>query len=192
MTESDRELRNERVAGSPDMGEPVFLAVGKLRRPHGVRGEMLMDVLTDFPDRLQVGKPVFIGEKRIPLLIRGRRTHHKGMLISFEGYDDPESIGVYRNAIAYVRIEDLPPLPDGEFYHHQILGIRVVTEEGRVLGHLSKILETGANDVYVVGTLSGPDILLPAIESVIRSIDLEKNEMLVYLLPGLEGEQPDL
>ena len=150
-----------------------------------------MEILTDFPERIQPGARVFVGEERISLSIRGRRTHHKGLLISFDGYDDPESVGIFRNSIAYVRVEDLPALPDGDYYHHQLIGIRVVTEEGRELGTLVKIMETGANDVYVVSTPTGPDLLLPAIESVILSIDIENDEMLVQLLPGLEVEQAE-
>jgi len=186
MTEQDSITRSENFAGPPDNGEPVFLVVGKLRRPHALRGEMLMDILTDFPDRLTPDLLVYVGEDHLPLRIRSRRPHMRAMLVSFDGYDDPQSVGELRNHFVYVRSEDRPPLPDGEYYHHQILGLRVRCDDGRFLGTISKILVTGANDVYIVNTASGPDILLPAIESVVLDVDIDNGEILVHLLPGLE------
>jgi 16S rRNA processing protein RimM len=85
----------------------------------------------------------------------------------------------------YVRADDRPPLAEGEYYHHQLLGLRVVSDEGQFLGRITKILDTTANEVYVVRPDSGPEILLPAIEEVILVIDVDKGEMQVHVLPGL-------
>jgi 16S rRNA processing protein RimM len=186
MSGKKKTTRSERYAGLPSFGEPVFLVVGKLRRPHGVKGEMLMEVLTDFPERLQPGSVLFVGDEHLPLSIRSRRTHHYGLLISFEGYDNPEDVGVFRNHYVYVSAVDRPPLPDGEYYHHQLLGLSVVSDTGEVLGQLTEILVTGANDVYLIKSESSPDLLLPAIDSVILEIDLDEEKMLVHLLPGLK------
>ncbi len=177
--------QNDKPAGSLNSGGPVFLVVGKLRRPHGVKGEMLMDVLTDFPERLRSGLLVYVGEEHQSLRIISLRQSNQALLVAFEPYRDPESVGVLRNQFIYVRADDRPPLPEGEFYHHQLIGLRVITDEGVVLGQLSSILETGANDVYVVTLESGREALLPAISSVILDIDLEQGEMQVHLLPGL-------
>ena len=70
-------------------------------------------------------------------------------MLTFDGYTTPESVGVLRNQILYVRTADLPPLPDGDYYHHQVIGLNVVDEAGRLLGKVTEILETGANDVLV-------------------------------------------
>jgi 16S rRNA processing protein RimM len=177
----------EKPAGSPGEGEPVFLVVGKLRRPHGLRGELIMEVITDFPERLEPGVQVYVGEGFRPLRIRSRRWHGKLLLIAFDGYHEREAAGEFRNWLVYVRADDRPPLPEGEYYEHQLLGLRVVSDEGKFLGWLAQILETGANDVYIVRPESGPDILLPAIDDVILDIDLARAEMRVSLLPGLEG-----
>lgn len=185
MTEQDSITLSENIAGSPNTGEPVFLAVGKLRRPHALRGEVLMDVLTDFPERLQPGVVVYVGEEHLPIRIRSRRDHGRAMLIAFEGYDDRDSIGVFRNHFLYVRSDDRPALPEGDYYHHQLLGLSIRSDDGLLLGVLSKILITGANDVYVVSADTGPDILIPAIDSVVLDVNLEQGEMLVHLLPGL-------
>lgn len=175
----------EQPAGSPGKGEPVFLVIAKLRRPHGVRGEVIMDVLTDFPERLKKGLVVFIGQDHRAETIRSLRQHGTALLVAFKGYDTPETVGVLRNELVYVRADDRPPLAEGEYYHHELIGLRVVDESGILLGTLIQILDTRANDVYVVRPQAGPEILLPAIESVILDIDLEKGEIRVHLLPGL-------
>jgi 16S rRNA processing protein RimM len=176
---------NERQAGSPPGGEPAFLVVGKLRAPHGVRGEILLEVITDFPERLQPGVTVLVGEEHKPQRIRSRRTHNKGLLVSFEGYTTPETVGALRNTLVYVTTADRPPLPEGEYYHHQLLGLRVLNDDGQELGRIVEILTTAANDIYVVQGESGAEILLPAIEEVIREIDFDNGLLRAHLLPGL-------
>jgi 16S rRNA processing protein RimM len=179
------EKKLEQPAGSPIPGEPEFLVIGKLRRPHGIRGEILMDVLTDFPERLEAGMTVFIGEDHRPQRIAGLRNNNREMLLTLEGFYSPEDVGIFRNELVYVRVADRPELEEGEFYHHQLIGMRVVLESGAPLGTLVEILVTGANDVYVVQPEAGPEILLPAIADVILDIDLEHGQMRVQPLPGL-------
>ena len=183
--QGDEPQQTEQPAGSPSPGEPVFLVVGKLHRPHGVRGEMIMEIITDFPERLRNGVVVYAGEEYQPLRIRSRREHSRGLLVSFDSHLDPEAAGRLRNQFVYVRADDRPPLAEGEYYHHQLLGLRVVSDEGQFLGRITKILDTTANEVYVVRPDSGPEILLPAIEEVILVIDVDKGEMQVHVLPGL-------
>jgi 16S rRNA processing protein RimM len=79
-------------------------------------------------------------------------------------------------------------LPEGEHYHHELLGLQVFSDEGQLLGALTQIMVTRANDVYIVRSDTGSEILLPAIESVILEIDLEQGKMVVHLLPGLLSE----
>jgi len=178
-------MRSEQSAGSPPEGEPVFLAVGKLRRPHGLKGEMLMDVLTDFPERLTPGMIVYVGSEHLPLKFLSCRWHLKALLVAFVEYPDQESVADLRNQLVYVPTEDRPDLPEGEYYHHQVLGLRVVSDEGMVLGAVVDILETGANDVFVVRHETGSEILLPVIDEVILQVDLARGELRVHLLPGL-------
>ncbi len=172
-------------AGSPQKGEPVFLAVGKLHRPHGVRGEIIMDVLTDFPERLQVGITLYVGPDHRPLRLRSHRQHAAGMLVAFDGYNTPEKAGELRNHYVYVTTADVPPLPEGEYYHHQLIGLKVVDEVGKVLGKVTEILATGANDVYIVRPEIGTEILIPAVDEYILDTDLERGELRVHVAPGL-------
>ena len=169
--------------------QPVYLAVGKLRRAHGVSGEMVMEVLTDFPDRLHTGRLVYLGEQRTPLHILRRRNHSEGCLISFTEFDNRDQLDDVRNQVVYVRADEIPDLPEGEYYHHQILGLKVVTEAGEALGKVVDILETGVNDVYVVRPEQGAEILLPVIDEVILGVDLAAGELKVRLLPGLVADQ---
>jgi len=181
--------------GSPSAGEPVvYLAVGTLRRSHGIRGDLLMDVMTDFPERLKPGTFVFLGEKKQPLKITRRRSHNDGLILGFEGISSAEQTTKYRAQLVYVQADDRPQLPDGEYYHHQVLGLQVVVEDGAVLGVISEIIITGANDVYVVSAddPQKKDILIPAIQQVILDVDLEKKIMRVHLLPGLVDDKENV
>jgi 16S rRNA processing protein RimM len=176
------ETRN--VPGSPD-GEPVYLVVGFLRRAHGLRGEIIMDLHTDFPERLQSGRKLWVGEDHRPVDLAGARPHAKGMLVKFKGVESPEEAGMLRNQWVYVRASDVPRLPEGKLYQHELYGFDVVDEHGEPLGQLVEILETGANDVYIVRREDGTEILLPAIPSVILEINAPRRLMRVHVLEGL-------
>ncbi len=171
-------------AGSP-LGEPDYLAVGYLRRPHGVAGEMLMDLHTDFPERLKPGRSFYLGEEHLPVTLVHVRAHSNGVLVKLKGVDTPEEAGKYRNSWLFVKTREVPPLPEGKYYQHQLLGLDVMDEEGRLLGKLTEILETGANDVYVVARQAGGELLLPAIPSVILDLKPEEGYIRVHLLEGL-------
>jgi 16S rRNA processing protein RimM len=171
-------------SGSPD-GEPVYLVVGFLRRAHGLRGEIIMDLHTDFPERLQGGRKLFVGEERKPMTLSGARPHAKGMLVKFKGIESPEDAGRLRNQWVYVKAADVPSLPEGKLYQHELFGFEVIDESGNSLGELVEIIETGANDVYVVRDESGKEILLPAIPSVILETDPARRVLRVHLLEGL-------
>ena len=170
----------------PVRSEPVFLAVGCLRHAHGLQGEISMEVYTDFPGRLQSGTQVYVGDSHTPLRIIRSRMAGKAMLLTFDGYQDCDQVNIFRNKMVYSRVDALPSLPEGQFYHHQLLGLRVLDESGLELGTLSEILETGANDVYVVRSPAKPELLLPAIESVILKVDLE-NGLIISRPPEWES-----
>jgi len=167
------------TTGSPQTGEPVYLAVGRLRRPHGVEGEIIMDVLTDFPERLRVGRTLFAGPDYEPVKLASIRGAETEKIVKIVGYDLPETVGRFRNVILYVKAADVPKLPEGQYYHHQLLGLAVVDESGQLLGKLDQILVTGANDIYVVKTPDNKELLLAAIEEVVLEINLEKGEIRV-------------
>jgi 16S rRNA processing protein RimM len=170
--------------GSPT-GEPLYLSVGFLRRPHGVHGEIIMDLHTDFPERLRKGRKLFLGEEHKAVTLEAMRPHANRVLIKFKAIDTPEEVGHFRNQWVYAAVKDLPPLPEGQHYQHELIGINVVDENGNPLGVLEEIVETGANDVYVVRDDVGKEILLPNIPSVVLDLDFARRIMKVHLLEGL-------
>ncbi|HSV85988.1 MAG TPA: ribosome maturation factor RimM [Levilinea sp.] len=177
ITSPDQETN---PTGSPETGEPEFLAIGTLLRAHGIEGDIVMSVLTDFPERLRPGKTVFTGEEHRPLQILRTRPHGKNLIVSFKGIDNREMTALYRGQMVYVRTENVPRLPAGEYYYHQLIGLAVIDEQGTVLGTIDRILETRANDVYIIKTPDGSELLLPAVEDeVVLGVDLERREMRV-------------
>ena len=170
--------------GSPD-GEPVYLTVGFLRRPHGLQGEINMDLHTDFPDRMKSGRKLLVGEEHQPMTLTSVRPHQSGLLVKFKGVETREAAGLLRNQWIYVNASDVPPLPEGQIYQHELIGFSVVDENNTLLGELAEILETGANDVYVVVGSDGKELLLPAIPSVILELDADRRLIRVHLLEGL-------
>jgi 16S rRNA processing protein RimM len=175
-------------AGSPVEGEPAFVVVGKLRHAHGLQGELLLEVWTDFPERLRPGMLVYTGAERQPRKMLTRRQHNLGMLVMLEGLDTPEEAGKLRNQLVYLQTSQIPPLPDGEFYHHELIGMRVVNEAGVELGTIAEILETGANDVLVVRRENGGEILIPVIDEIVLKIDTGAKVMLIHQMDGLVSD----
>ncbi len=173
-----------KLPGSP-VGEPDYLAVGFLRRPHGIHGEIIMDLNTDFPERFRVGRKVFVGDEHKPMTLGSVRPHAKGLLVSLRGIDSAETAGQFRNTWVFIKTKDAPALPKGQYYQYQLIGLNVVDENDKLLGTLTEILETGANDVYVVTDEAGKELLLPAIPSVILDLQPESRFIRVHVLEGL-------
>ncbi len=163
---------------------PRYLAVGRIIAPHGIRGEVEVDIHTDFPERFTPGARVLAGEGKVPLVIESVRPYRKRLLIKFREIPDRTRAETWRGAWLHVPVEEAWPLQEDEYYEYQIVGMDVWTEDGEYLGHVDHIIYTGANDVYVI---VGPEreILIPAIKDVIREIDVEEGRMVVHLLPGL-------
>jgi 16S rRNA processing protein RimM len=170
--------------------EAELLAIGKLLRAHGVHGEMLMEVYTDFPERLVPGVDLYLGKGEGTLRLTRHRSHKDGLLLTFDGYTTPEAVARFRNHLLYVRVDDRPPLADGEYYHHQLIGMRVTRDTGQSVGVVKEILETGASDVLVIRPQIGSEVLIPIVDSFIQDIDLAKGEITVHLIPGMLVEEP--
>jgi 16S rRNA processing protein RimM len=173
----------EKKSGSPK-GESIYLAIGFLRRPHGLMGEMIMDLHTDFPERIKPGRKVYLGDKHESATVGSVRDHGNGLLVKIRGYDDPESAGRFRNHWVYVKSSEVPSLPQGQVYKYELVGLNVIDDAGNPLGEVIEVLETGANDVYVVKN-DEKEILLPAIPDVVLKIDMESKVMTVHLIDGL-------
>jgi 16S rRNA processing protein RimM len=181
----DEGKQTQTLTGSPIESEPDFILIGFVRRPHGVKGELLFSLETDFPERLIKGAKFYLGEEHLAVTIRSRRNHGQGLLLGFEEFPDKPSVERLHNVPLYSKTAEMPALPEGKFYQHQLLGLQVMEENGENLGTLTQILSTGSNDVYIVCDDAGKEILLPAIRDVIRRIDLDEKRMVVRIIPGL-------
>jgi 16S rRNA processing protein RimM len=165
--------------------KPRFVAVGQVVKPHGVRGEVAVEVLTDFPGRFALLETVYIGEADPrPVPVESFRLHKGRALLKFGGYDDRTAVESLRGEMVMVPVDEAMPLEPDEYYQQDLIGLEVWTTDDELLGEVVDILETGANDVFIVEGDRG-EVLLPAIEQVVKWIDLEENRMLVELMEGL-------
>ncbi|GAB6935800.1 ribosome maturation factor RimM [Calditerricola yamamurae] len=170
---------------------PKRYNVGKLVNTHGIRGEVRVISITDFPEqRYRKGSRLWLSHPDFPqpieLVVESHRRHKQFDLLKFEGYDSINDVEKFKGGMLQVAEEDLEPLPEGEYYYHEIIGCTVVTEEGEELGTVKEILSPGANDVWVVARKGGgKDILIPYIDDVVKDVDVAKRRVTVHLLPGL-------
>ncbi len=172
--------------GRTETAEPRFIAIGRIIRPHGIRGELAVEVLTDFPDRFDTVKTVYLGDtlEAEAWRVKATRWHKDRILLTVRGCHDRTTADGLRGLLVQIPIEEAMPLPEDEYYPHELIGLDVTTVEGEELGKVSDILFTNANDVYVVIGARG-QILLPAIAEVIERIDLDTGEMVVTPMEGL-------
>lgn len=165
-------------------GDPKFLAIARLVAPHGVRGELAADILTDFPTRFEPLQTVYVGANHRPYALQSTRPHRKRVLLKLGGVDSADLAEELRGNFVFVPLSEAVTLPHDQYYWHQIIGLAVHTVAGLPLGTIVEILRTGSNDVYVVRGARG-EVLIPAIEDVVKEIDLHNGRMLVLPLPGM-------
>ena len=169
------------------MKEEDLINIGKIVGTYGYQGMVRIMPLTDFPERFTKLKTVILWQngKGSKVVVETARSHKESYLLKLQGIDSLETAKDYRNALLKIDESQLYPLPAGHYYHFQLQGLSVYDEEKGLLGELTEVLETGANDVYVVQSPEYGEILLPAIKDVIREVNLEAKTMRVKLLPGL-------
>ena len=150
---------------------------------HGLEGHVRVIVMSDVPDRFDPGNAVFAQGRQ--LTIESSQPFHPGQIIlSFTGVDSQSDAQNLLGQSLTIPPSESPPLPDGEYFHFQLLGLRVLTVEGELLGQITEILETGSNDVYVVKGEKA-EILIPAMAGVITDVRVDEGVMLVALPDGL-------
>lgn len=168
--------------------EPTVV-VGRVTRAHGVKGEVAVMVLTEVGERFDAGGVVYLDDGR-PLTVAASRAHRGRMLVTFEGVLDRDAADelVQRNLV--VPESESPPLPEGSYWDHQLIGSEVVTKSGRSLGVLRDVIHTPANDVWSAIDEDGTETLVPAIGDVVASVDVEAKRVIVREVPGLTAPEP--
>ena len=162
--------------------------VGVIAGTHGLRGEVKVFPTTDEPRRfLDLEKVIMdTGREERILKIRSLKFFKKFVILGFEGMDRIEDVERLKGSELLIDRKDAIPLEEGEYFIPDLLGLKVVTDDGRELGVIKDVIETGANNVYDVQNEDGRRVLIPAIPQCILEVRLEEGDMKVHLLPGLE------
>ena len=166
--------------GRPPAGAPEDLIIlGEVTRVHGVRGAVRVLPLTDFPEHLLALDHVFLVSSATVRRVAVQQAMRSGrfVVMKFTGIDAPKDAEALRGATIQIPAADALPLPPGQFYTFQVVGLTVRTPEGRDIGRVVEVLRTGSNDVYVVRAPAGAEILLPAVDTVVQRIAVAAGEL---------------
>lgn len=170
-----------------------YLRIGVITRPHGVHGEVKVYPTTDYPERFEEVEDVILRSSRgdIRTKIEDVRYFKNLAIVKFDCLQTPEQARLYAGCDIMISREQAQPLEEGEYYIADLIGCEVIADEnskdlsGRSLGIVRDVLQTGANDVYVVEQPGGKEILFPVIKDCIRDVDIENGRITVYVMPGL-------
>lgn len=164
-----------------------YLQVGVIASTHGIRGEVKVFPTTDDPARFKKLKQVFLdtGNGYLEMKIEGVKFFKQFVILKFKGFDNINEIEKYKKRPLLVDREHAVRLKKDEYFIADLIGLTVYTEDGKLLGTLTDVLQTGANDVYIVEMEDKKEVLIPAIGECILEVDLEGRKMQVHLLKGL-------
>ena len=159
------------------------VVIGKISAPHGVRGEVRIVPLTDFPERFENLKTVFL-EDDSKMELESVKFSNKFIIVKFKNINSRNDIEIFNGKLLMLNRSDIPSLPEGEYYNFDIIGLEVIDDKGSKLGKITEVLKTGSNDVYVVE--GKKQLLVPALKKVVKEINLVDGFMKVELLEKLD------
>jgi 16S rRNA processing protein RimM len=165
----------------PQFDPSTALTVGRILAPQGVHGEVKVEPLTDFPERFDAGSVLWL--QGAPVRVKRSRWQARGLYVVFDGIESRNEAEALRGA--ELKAPASMALPEDTFYRDDLIGLKVCDEGGQLLGEIADIFSTGSNDVYVVKGSRG-ELLLPALEDVVKQVDLEGGRVTVLLVEGLE------
>jgi 16S rRNA processing protein RimM len=157
---------------------PEFIVAGWVRAAHGIIGELRVESASDDPNRFSPGGVLYIKER--PMHIEWARPHKGYMLLKLDRITSREQAEAFHGTPLEVMVSEIAPLPKGFYYHFQVLGMRVWTDEGFDLGTVTEIVATGSNDVYVVRR-GNAEVLIPALSDIINKVDTDKGVIIVTM-----------
>lgn len=163
------------------------LQVGAVASMHGLAGEVKVFPTTDDPKRFRKLKEVLLdtGKELLPLEVEHVKFFKQMVILKFRDYDRIEDVQCFKGKSLYVTRENAVELAENEYFIADLIGMTVELEDGSILGTLTDVIATGANDVYEVRRKDGKSVLIPAIRSCILAVDVEQSRMRVHLLEGL-------
>jgi 16S rRNA processing protein RimM len=159
-----------------------YITVAQILAPWGTEGKLRVEVVTDFPHRLAPHSQVYVDHQ--PMTIVSTSWHKGQAIVKLEGIDSVADAEGLRHKTLDIHHSQLETLPEGQYYHFQLIGLEVWTSQGEFLGKVTGILSGSSNDNYVVSSEKG-EILIPAIEDVVKSIDLDKGRITIEAIKGL-------
>ena len=163
-----------------------MLRVGVITSTHVVRGEVKVFPTTDDAKRFKTLKKVILdGREPLELSIEQVKFFKNMVILKFKGYDNINDVEMFRKKSLYVTRENAVKLKKNEYFIADLIGLKMISDEGEDLGELTDVLQTGANDVYVISKEGADDILLPAIKDCVKQVDIGGGTMQVHLLDGL-------
>ncbi len=167
-----------------------LLQVGAITQTHGIKGEVKVFPTTDDVNRFKKLKNVLLdtGNENIELEIEGVKFFKQYVILKFKGIDNINDVEKYKGKSLFVTRENAVKLKKNEYFIADMIGMKVITDEEKDFGVLKEVMITGANDVYVVETLDGKEVLLPAIKQCILEVDIENQLMKVHIMKGLLDE----
>ncbi len=167
-----------------------LLEIGKIVNTHGLRGEVKVVPWTDTPDDFETIEKVFVKIKREfkPLTVESVRYQKNNLIVKFKEFSDINDVEVFKGLTLYCDRDELGELPEGVYYIVDLIGLNVVTEDGESVGVIADVFNTGANDIYDVKREGKKNLLLPVIDEVVKEIDMEKRQVTVNIMEGLDDE----
>lgn len=162
-----------------------YLMVGVIANTHGVRGEVKVYPTTDDVNRFKKLKEIYMGDEKAPLHIQSVKFQKNMVILGFKEYTSLNEVEGLRNKELFVDRAHAVKLQKDEYFISDLIGMEVVTDEGKTLGEVQDVLQTGANDVYVVKTTDGNEVLLPAIKECVLNVDMNERVMSVHIMEGL-------
>ena len=175
------------------MSTPDRLVVGRVLRPHGIKGELSVEVLSDAPERFAPGVELGVGDPDGPeplrtAVVAASRRHLGRLLLSLEGVEDRDAADRYRGAWLSIPVTEARPLEPDEFWPHQLVGLAVVDHQGRERGRVADVLPGAAHDLLSVELPDGASVLVPAVAALV-TVELDAGRVVVEAVPGLLGPE---
>jgi 16S rRNA processing protein RimM len=169
-----------------EAAEETWVKVGRIGKPFGLKGEVVVHYYAEGPDRFAPGAQVFVAGPagRVAARVARSRQLAAKFVAAFEGREHVDAVRDWVGCFVEVRAKDLPPLPEGRFYHHELVGLQVYAADGSYVGELKEILGTGGNDVFRV-CRERREFLIPAIDDAVARVDLAQGRLVLKDLDGL-------
>ena len=167
-----------------------LLEIGKIVNTHGLRGEVKVVPWTDSPDDFYDVSYAYIKNKNEykKLTIDGVKFQKNNVIVKFKEYNDINEILPFKNAVLYADRNDLGELPEGVYYIVDLIGLKVYTEDDEYIGEIADVFNAGASDIYDVKREGKKNLLLPVIDEVVKSVDIENGRVTVNVMDGLDDE----